>query len=85
MQMTQRAIKGMMEEFLQLMRQEQEHKVELFALDFSVGSHEKLNLNLERQRALLGEISSLRSEKMLPILRDLSAFIGNTSAATSPR
>ena len=75
--MKRQQVRNQMERVLKLMRQEQELRVELAALDFSLCTEEEFRANMKRQRQLLARIDAIRQNQMLPIVRRMVEFIAS--------
>ena len=73
--MKRQQVRDNMEQMLKLMRQEQELRVELAALDFSLCTEEEFRANIKRQRQLIARIDAIRQQQMIPIVRRMVAFI----------
>ena len=74
--MSPQDVQDKVEQFLALMRQEQELKLELASLDLCITTKAQAEKNLARERALVGAILDLRRQKMLPIVAQMAAFVG---------
>jgi hypothetical protein len=73
--MKRQQVRTNMEQMLKLMRQEQELRIELSALDFSMVTEEEFRANMKRQRQLIARIDAIRQQQMLPLMRRMVAFI----------
>lgn len=73
--MKRQQVRTSMEQMLKLMRQEQELRIELAALDFSLCTEEEFRANMRRQQQLLARIDAIRQQQMLPLVRRMVAFI----------
>jgi len=73
--MKRQQVRANMEQMLKLMRQEQELRVELAALDFSLCTEKEFRANMKRQRQLIARIDGIRQQQMLPLMRRMVAFI----------
>ncbi len=74
--MDQDGVRNRMEQFVALMREEQELRDQLLALDFTAVSPDVFAKNLAKQQELIGGIDTIYQEKMLPIMRELAEFVG---------
>jgi hypothetical protein len=61
---------------LEILKEEHKLKIELLHLDLGPQPAPMLNKNLERQWAILGQLRSINMDRKIPILRELTAFIG---------
>ena len=73
--MNRHQVQQNMEAVLGLMRDEQELRLELHALDFSLNTEESFAKATKKQREIIRKIDAIRQEKMLPIMRKMVVFI----------
>ncbi|MFC1612122.1 hypothetical protein ACFL6C_14255 [Myxococcota bacterium] len=78
--MRRHQVRDKMEEMLRLMREEQDLRIELGALDFNVNTDKELKANLLRQDQLIARIEDLRHEKMFPVVRQVLAFVASRTS-----
>lgn len=70
-------IRQKMEKFLQYMREEQDIRDQLTALQFVAEDEVRLQETMSQQNHLLRSLDHLRQEKMLPLLDEVAAFVAS--------
>jgi len=68
---------------LQAMKEEEELKAQLLQLDFGVSRAGEVDRAYRRQKELLGAIELIRSERVLPVLSELAAFVAEAKAKSA--
>lgn len=78
--MNQQTVRQKMEQFFLHLREEQEIRDELGALEFQGVTESECKRALERQKELLAGLDGLRKEKMLPLLTEVAEYVAARKA-----
>lgn len=79
--MTPQDVRQRMELYLGYLREEQEIRDQLTALNFMAPNEKELQKVMTKQSELMDAIETIRQEKMLPILTELAEFIAKARTA----
>lgn len=79
--MDQQTVRQKMEQFFLHLREEQEIRDELGALEFQGVTESECKRAMERQRELLEGLDGLRKQKMLPLLTQVAEYVASRKEA----
>lgn len=80
--MTKAEVQERMLRVLQAMKEEEELKAQLLQLDFGVSRAARWTGRID-VKELLGAIELIRSERVLPVLSELAAFVAEAKAKSA--